>query len=174
MRGRSYINFMQRIKLVKTGKKNTPTWRIVVVEKTRTGKGSVSDYIGHYHPHLKPKSFVIDMEKFKFWKEKGAQPTETVTRLIGRFIEKNKDYQKIVKTKIYKSKKPEDPSSHEATKGTEKEAVAPVVAPSESAEVPATEEVAEETPATEAPTEETKEEVAKEEKVGSDKNENEG
>ena len=99
---------MLRIKLVKIGKKNRPTWRVVVVEKTKTGKGRVTDYIGSYNPHSKPKDFKIDIEKYDNWIKNGAQPTDSVLRLKGNFIDKTKDYQKEVKAKVYKSKKPEE------------------------------------------------------------------
>ena len=98
---------MLRIKLVRIGKKDRPTWRIVVVERTKTGKGAVSDYIGNYNPHVNPKQFNLDVEKFNDWVRKGAQATDTVKRLKGRFVDDNKDYQKEVKTKIYQNKNPE-------------------------------------------------------------------
>jgi small subunit ribosomal protein S16 len=99
---------MVRIKLVKIGKKNTPTWRVVVVEKAKTGKGRVCDYIGNYNPHTKPKQFKLDMEKYDKWIKNGAQPTDPIIRLKGNFIDKNKEYLKEVKGKIYKKKKPEE------------------------------------------------------------------
>lgn len=107
---------MLRIKLVKTGKKNSPTWRVVVVEKTKTGKGRVSDYIGNYNPHTKPKRFLLDIEKYEKWIKNGAQPTDTIVRLKGNFLDKNKEYQKVVKAKVYKKKKTE-----EVKKGVKKE-----------------------------------------------------
>ena len=115
---------MLRIKLTKTGKKDRPTWRVVVVERTKTGKGSVSDYIGNYNPHLKPKEFKLDLEKFEKWIKFGAQPTDAVLRLKGKFIDKTKDYQKEVKSKIYKKKKEEKPQEEakpEAPKSEETE-----------------------------------------------------
>lgn len=96
---------MLRIKLVKTGKTNRPMWRFVVVEKSKTGKGLVTDFIGNYNPHNKPKVCNIDMEKYAKWIASGAQPTDTVLRLKGKFVDKNKEYQKEVKPKVYKSKK---------------------------------------------------------------------
>ncbi|MBI2448491.1 30S ribosomal protein S16 [Candidatus Microgenomates bacterium] len=96
---------MLRIKLVRYGKKNAPAWRIVVVEKTKTGKGNVADYIGHYNPLSSPKLMVLDAEKYEKWIKFGAQPTDSVLRLKGKLVDKTKDYQKKVKTKVYKSKK---------------------------------------------------------------------
>src|SRR3989339_1055038 len=95
---------MLRIKLVKTGKRNRPTWRVIVVEKTKTGKGRVTEYIGNYNPHLNPKEFKLDTERFSYWVKVGAQPTDAVLRLKGRFIDKDKKYKEIVKAKVYKKK----------------------------------------------------------------------
>lgn len=110
---------MLRIKLVKIGKKNRPTWKVVVVEKTKTGKGRVSDYIGSYNPHSKPKVFKLDVGKYDQWVKNGAQPTDTVRRLKGNFIDKNKEYQKEVRAKVYKKKKLEEVKK-EAPKKAEK------------------------------------------------------
>lgn len=138
---------MLRIKLVKIGKKDRPTWKIVVVEKTRTGKGRVSDYIGSYNPHNKPKEFKLDVEKYEQWIKSGAQPTDAVLRLKGNLLDKNKEYQKEVKTKVYKKKKPEEPKKEapkkeEATEEVKEEKI-------ETPETPV-EEVKAETPEPEA------------------------
>jgi len=142
---------MLRIKLVKIGKKDRPTWRVVVVEKSKTGKGSVTDYIGSYNPHVKPKDFRVDIEKYDKWVKNGAQPTDTVKRLKGRFIDKTNDYQKEVGVKIYKSKKPEEEKKPEA--------------PSVSAEVSNDKKV--EKPA-EPVAEEPKEEIVEKEEVAAE------
>jgi len=110
---------MLRIKLVKIGKRDRPTWKIVVVEKTKTGKGRVSDYIGSYNPHKKPKEFKLDVEKYEKWVKNGAQPTDAVIRLKGKLMDKNKEYQKEVKAKVYKKKKTEE-SKKEAPKKEKK------------------------------------------------------
>lgn len=149
---------MLRIKLVKIGKKDRPTWRVVVVEKARTGRGAVNDYIGSYNPHLKPKEFKLDLEKYTDWVKKGAQPTDTVKRLKGRFIDKTKEYQKEVGVKLYKSKKPEE----------EKAAPAAPKADNSASEAPTQDTGAEEKKAEEAvestPEEPKEEGVSEEEK----------
>jgi len=95
---------MLRIKLVRRGKKDRPTWRVVVVERKKTGKGKVAEYIGNYNPHIMPKEFKLNLERFEHWIKVGAQPTDAVLRLKGKYIDKNKEYQKLVKPKIYKKK----------------------------------------------------------------------
>ncbi len=122
---------MLRIKLVRQGKKDRPTWRVIVVEKHKTGKGNFTDAIGSYNPFGERKSFILDIEKFEKYVKNGAQPTDSVLRLKGRYIDKNKDYQKLVVAKNYKSKKPieeqknkktEQPKAEEASKQVSKPA----------------------------------------------------
>ena len=110
---------MLRVKLVRTGKKDYATWRVVVVEKTKTGRGRVAEYIGNYNPNLKPKEFNLNVERYEYWVGVGAQPTDMVLRLKGKFIDKNKDYQKVVPTKIYKKKVKKEEETTEGTKKTE-------------------------------------------------------
>lgn len=136
---------MLRIKLVRKGKKDRPTWRVVVVEKTKTGRGSVSDYIGSYDPNVKPKNFVLDIERYDHWVKCGAQPTDSILRLKGTFIDKTKEYQKVTGVKVYKSKKAEE----------EKPAAAPV-AEKKTEEATETPEVVEEKVEEEKPVEEAK------------------
>ncbi|MFA7308716.1 MAG: 30S ribosomal protein S16 [Patescibacteria group bacterium] len=107
---------MLRIKLVRFGKKDQPTWRVVVVESARTGRGRVTDFIGNYNPMISRKEFNLDIDKYNDWIKKGAQPTDTVLRLKGRFVDKNKDYQKEVPLKVYRN------AEKEAAKVAEAEA----------------------------------------------------
>lgn len=177
---------MLRIRLSRYGKKDRPTWRVVVVESTRTGKGRVADYIGSYNPMVTPKQFQLDGAKYDQWVKNGAQPTDAVVRLKGRMIDKSPEYKTAVKTKIYvnaekeAAKKAEaeaklkaEQEAQEAAKQAEIDAAAAAEAaanaPEEptavAQEAPADEEApAEESPAAEptpAPTEEEKtEEVA--------------
>lgn len=112
---------MLRIKLVRQGKKDRPTWRVIVVEKTKTGKGNFTDAIGNYNPFGGQKSFVLDVEKFEKYVKDGAQPTDAVLRLKGRFIDKNKDYQKLVKAKVYKKKKKGEGTEGQKNEGTKEQ-----------------------------------------------------
>ena len=150
---------MLRIKLVKIGKKDRPTWRVVVVEKTKTGRGRVTEYIGNYNPHLKPREFKIDQERYDHWVGVGAQPTDSVLRLKGKHIDKSKDYQKIVKTKVYKkkTKKGEEAKPKPDQAKTEQ----PVIDKAEQGQEAESEQTAVEEPKVEEAKEETQEEEPK-------------
>jgi len=68
------------IRLSRIGRKNNPNFRIVLQEHTRSPKGKVIEYLGHYSPYLKEKGF--DAEKIKYWMSKGAKVSDTVHNLL--------------------------------------------------------------------------------------------
>lgn len=72
---------MLKIRFQRTGRKNDPSFRIVVGEHTRHPKsGSHSEILGSYHP--KTKDVSIDAEAIKAWIAKGAQPSPTIHNLL--------------------------------------------------------------------------------------------
>jgi len=76
---------MLKIKLARFGKKNQPHYRIVVNEARDKRDGSSVETLGHYAPTQTPKELVINVELYKSWIAKGAQPTPTVASLFTRF-----------------------------------------------------------------------------------------
>lgn len=75
---------MLKIRLRRMGKKKQPTYRIVVAEARAPRDGAFVDVIGHYNPRTEPRTIVLDQEKAKKWLSNGAQPTETVARMLYR------------------------------------------------------------------------------------------
>lgn len=73
---------MVKIRLTRTGRKNQPSYRIVVADARAKRDGRHIEILGHYSP-LGEKEVEIDKEKYLEWIEKGAQPTERVKRLVG-------------------------------------------------------------------------------------------
>lgn len=73
---------MLRIRLQRTGRKKSPFYKVVVAEKSSPIKGRVVDRLGFYNPLVKPWSFEVDTDKVSEWIGKGAQPTNTVARLL--------------------------------------------------------------------------------------------
>lgn len=67
---------------MQTGKKHERHFRIVVSERRSKRDGKTVDQIGHFHP--RQNEIVINQEKYKQWTQKGAQPTETVRKLVIR------------------------------------------------------------------------------------------
>ena len=71
-----------KIRLKRLGKKRVPIYRVVVADSRVARNGSSIDEIGLYDPNQEPSVIKIDEEKAKKWLAKGAQPTDTVARLL--------------------------------------------------------------------------------------------
>lgn len=72
---------MLTIRFQRTGRKNNPAFRIVVLEKQRSPKaGNPLQVLGSYNP--KTKHTVIDSDRAKHWMSKGAQLSGTVNNLF--------------------------------------------------------------------------------------------
>ncbi len=75
---------MLRIGLRRVGGRGKPSYRVVVAEKTTSRDGTFIDIIGSYDPRTDPATISIKEEKALHWLSKGAQPTDTTTRLLGK------------------------------------------------------------------------------------------
>ena len=73
---------MLAIKLMRTGAKKRPSYRIVVKEKQSKRDGAYVEKLGTYNPTRDPAEINLNAERVRYWIEKGAQPTDTVRRLI--------------------------------------------------------------------------------------------
>jgi small subunit ribosomal protein S16 len=71
-----------RIRLTRVGATKQPSYRVVVADGRGARDGRAIDTIGHYNPRSDPAEFVIDEAKAKQWLAKGAQPSDTVARLL--------------------------------------------------------------------------------------------
>ena len=56
---------------------------VVADSKTSRG-GAFIEIIGQYDPMTDPETIKVETEKAKSWISKGAQPTETVNRLLKK------------------------------------------------------------------------------------------
>ena len=74
---------MVKIRLRRTGKKKQPSYRVVIADSRSPRDGAFIENIGHYNPLTEPPTIVIDEEKALKWLKQGAQPTETVVRLLN-------------------------------------------------------------------------------------------
>ncbi len=68
------------IRLQRVGKKNQPTFRVVLTEKTAPPKGRYIEKLGYLDPRTKKNS--LDEERINYWISKGAQPSDTVWNLL--------------------------------------------------------------------------------------------
>lgn len=128
------------IRLKRTGRRNDPSFKLVVGEKIFSPKsGKHFSYLGSYNP--KTKSAIIDKEAVKMWIAKGAQPSGTVHNLlITKGIIDGKKVNVLPKKTVPKKDEPEAPKAE--APATTPQAVAEEVSvePAPTPEAPAPEE----------------------------------
>ena len=71
-----------KLRLMRMGKKKQPTYRVVAADSRSPRNGRFIEILGTYDPRQEPSVVKIDTAKAADWIAKGAQPTETVARLI--------------------------------------------------------------------------------------------
>ncbi len=71
-----------KIRLARHGAKKYPYYRIVVSDNRSPRDGRFIEQVGRYNPNTNPKVIEINAEKVDEWISKGAQPTDTVAKLI--------------------------------------------------------------------------------------------
>ena len=162
-----------KIKLKRLGKIREPFYRIVVADARTKRDGRAIEEIGKYHPKLEPSLIQIDSDRAQYWLSVGAQPTESVQRLLTitgdwqKFkglpgtegtlrtaepkADKKERYEELVKESFAakEAKAAAKPARSSAPKRDAKKAEVAPAAPAD--EAPATEAPATEAPVTEAP-----------------------
>lgn len=71
-----------KIRLRRLGAKKAPFYRIVVADSRYPRDGRFIEEIGYYDPTKNPSIVKIDAEKAKEWIANGAQPTDTVKKIL--------------------------------------------------------------------------------------------
>ena len=71
-----------KIRLRRMGAKKAPFYRIVVADSRFPRDGRFIEEIGYYNPLEEPSVVKVDAEKAKKWIANGAQPTDTVSKLL--------------------------------------------------------------------------------------------
>jgi small subunit ribosomal protein S16 len=64
------------------GSKKNPVWRVVVADQRSPRDGRVIETVGRYNAQKDPSEIVLDMERIEHWIARGAQPTNTVRKLM--------------------------------------------------------------------------------------------
>jgi len=70
------------IRLARFGAKKKPTYRVVVIDKERARDSRSVEVVGFYNPISQPHVVSLKHERIEYWLKNGAQPSETVTRLL--------------------------------------------------------------------------------------------
>jgi small subunit ribosomal protein S16 len=76
---------MLAISLMRMGAKKKPFYRVVVKEKRSKRDGAYLENLGTYDPMTDPSTVNLKIDRVNYWVGVGAQPTETVKRLIKNY-----------------------------------------------------------------------------------------
>jgi small subunit ribosomal protein S16 len=71
-----------KIRLARHGSKKNPIYRVVVADSRVPRDGRAIEEIGRYNPQTQPSLVEIDADRAREWLSRGAQPTETVRKLL--------------------------------------------------------------------------------------------
>jgi small subunit ribosomal protein S16 len=143
---------MLAIRLQRIGRKNRPSYRVVVSEHKRDLYGKHNEILGNYDPMAQPKVINLKEDRIKYWISVGAQPSATVHNLL---VSNNVIDEK--KTRAWKpKKKPASPPD-----GKEKEDGKDAEAKKNNTSTAEAPEGAKEAKSEEKPTEESKADESK-------------
>jgi small subunit ribosomal protein S16 len=70
------------IRLMRTGAKKRPAYRMVVADSRRQRDGRFIEILGHYNPLAQPFELVVHKDKVEHWLTRGAQPSEQAASLL--------------------------------------------------------------------------------------------
>lgn len=73
---------MVKIRLRRVGTKKQASFRVVIADSRAPRDGRFIEKIGFYNPRTEPETLQIDEARALYWLQVGAQPTESVTRLL--------------------------------------------------------------------------------------------
>ncbi len=71
-----------RLRLMRMGKKKQPTYRVVAADARSPRDGRFIEIVGTYNPRPNPSEIAIDNAKAVHWLRVGAQPSDTVKKLL--------------------------------------------------------------------------------------------
>jgi small subunit ribosomal protein S16 len=71
-----------RMRLTRVGSKKNPIYRVVVADSRSPRDGKFIEIVGRYNPQTDPSTIDLDEAKVRDWISKGAQPSNTVQKLL--------------------------------------------------------------------------------------------
>ena len=75
---------MVKIRLRRVGTRNVPAYRIVVADARSPRDGRFIENLGTYDPRKAGNNFRVDLDRAKYWVQKGAQPSDTVRSILKK------------------------------------------------------------------------------------------
>ena len=71
-----------KLRLARVGSKKNPIYRVVAADSRSPRDGKFIEIVGRYNPQTDPSTIELDEDRVRDWLSKGAQPTESVARLL--------------------------------------------------------------------------------------------
>ena len=71
-----------KLRLTRVGSKKNPIYRVVAADSRSPRDGKFIEIVGRYNPQTNPSTIELDADKIREWLGKGAQPTDSVARLL--------------------------------------------------------------------------------------------
>ena len=75
---------MLMIRLARIGARKQPYYRVVVIDKERARNGRSVEVVGLYNPRTNPTTIDLKRDRIAYWVSKGAQLSDTVSRLLAK------------------------------------------------------------------------------------------
>ena len=74
-----------RIRLKRVGRRHQPSYRVAIMDQRRTRDSLVIEEVGSFNPRLQDEQgLTLKRERIEYWLGVGAQPTDTVRRLLEK------------------------------------------------------------------------------------------
>jgi small subunit ribosomal protein S16 len=70
------------MRLTRVGGRKDPVWRVVVADSRSPRDGRFIEMVGRYNAQTEPSTIVLDEDRIRYWLERGAQPSDTVRKLL--------------------------------------------------------------------------------------------
>ena len=92
-----------KIRMMRIGRRHRPFFRINAIDTRTPRDGKIIEKLGHYDPIEKDpaKQIVLNVDRIKYWLEKGAIPSDSISELLKRQGIKN---QHVVKVRARRKK----------------------------------------------------------------------
>ena len=71
-----------KLRLTRVGSKKNPIYRVVAADTRSPRDGKFIEIVGRYNPQTEPSTIELDEDKVKDWLGKGAQPSDSVAKLL--------------------------------------------------------------------------------------------
>jgi small subunit ribosomal protein S16 len=73
-----------KIRLQRIGTKKKPFYRVVAIDSRNRRDGEIIEHLGQYQPVVEGNQFKVDEEKMLKWLKNGAEPSDTILRLLKK------------------------------------------------------------------------------------------